>query len=305
MARNYEIGSGSRCAFGNQSTWGTPASPSSLLPMRSESIVVSSTKSAEETLVASKTQNEASLESIRVNGGISMWLRPSIVDPLFTMALGKKSNGKYILAEPDDDVKFCTIAMERGSQLAKYSNVACSSLTISADAQKTVGIELQLLGWKEENLISFPSLTAITEKSFKCTNASCTIDGGSALPIETMSISINNNLIEGPVTYLTGMFIGESAYGQRAVTASFTLPFGAEYKNIASNLTTDSDIELHLEFDNGQGYGIEIDIPHLSISSANGNVGGSGLIDGSISGTALSVGSDEPIEITYTTPTTV
>ena len=43
---------------------------------------------------------------------------------------------------------------------------------------------------------------------------------------------------------------------------------------------------------------IEIFLPHVSITSADGNVGGAGIIDTSFSGEALSVGTTEPITIT-------
>ena len=43
---------------------------------------------------------------------------------------------------------------------------------------------------------------------------------------------------------------------------------------------------------------IEIYLPNVNITSADGNVGGAGIIDTSFSGEALSVGNAEPITVT-------
>ena len=49
-----------------------------------------------------------------------------------------------------------------------------------------------------------------------------------------------------------------------------------------------------------QDHKVEISMPNVSINDVTANVGGTGILTASVSGEALSVGTDEPLEVVIT-----
>lgn len=300
---NYNVGVGSRAAAGIQSARGTEATSKSLINMRSESISVNVTKTSEDTLLESKVTTGVDLDAVSVSGGISTYLRPEFADWLFEAAMGEKTTGStgtsYTLADPDDEIKYSTVYMERGSVANKYKDMAISSVTITANAQRTVEAQIEFTGVKEESLTAFPTVANFIKKSYKCTNASLIFDSDE-LPVETLSLTINNGLSEGPRTYLSGIYADAPVRGLRDVTINWTMPRGSEYEELKGTyLEASTYFGLTLTFDNGtDSETITVSIPNVSLITANSNVSGPQIIDSSFSGRAVQVGNDEPITIT-------
>lgn len=300
---SYSVGTGSRACAGIQSARGTEAATKSLINMRSESVGVSVVKSSEDTLLESKVTTGVDLDSIAVSGGISTYLRPEFVDWLFEAALGKvtgvASGYQYTLADADDEIKYSTVYLERGNEAKKYKDMAISNLTLTANAQKTVEAQIEFMGVKEEDLTTFPTVANFIKKSYKCTDASLIYDEGE-LPVETLSLSINNGLSEGPRTYLSGLYADAPVRGLREVTINWTMPKGSEFEEIKANhLETSDYFGLELKFTNGTAAEeITVSIPNVSLTAATSNVTGPQIIDSSLNGKAVQVGNAEPIEIT-------
>lgn len=318
MAKKYEIGAGSRCAVGLQSAYGTAAtSVDTLLNMRSESIGVSVTKTAEDNLIQNKTTAGVDLDSVSVAGNINTYLRPEFADWLFEATLGKASSGVYTLADPDDDIPFSTVVVERGTDAKQYADMAVASLTLTCNAQKTVEASISFIGVKEEDADEGwdEDIADFVKKSYKCTSAYLKLgaapasgtDTRESLPVETLSLTIGNGLSEGPRTYLSTIYADEPSRGTRSVALQFTLPVEVTsskgYKNLKSKVESNEYVAFELQFDNGtSGETIKVVLPNVSLTSSSANVGGAGIINGSISGAAVQVGSTEPITITVSHP---
>ena len=86
------------------------------------------------------------------------------------------------------------------------------------------------------------------------------------------------------------------------VSVDFAIPYSDAVDTLRNTYYKDTaspTLALLLKFTTSDpDENVEIYIPNVAITSADGNVGGTGIIDTSFSGEALSVGSTEPITIT-------
>ena len=131
--------------------------------------------------------------------------------------------------------------------------------------------------------------------------------------VSRTQLTIDNGLEDVPATYCSGLYGNEPTFGQRSVTINCEVPYSASFeafrqanyaKEDADNLAlllAFSSKETHTEGTNNEytipDHEVIVIIPNVSFDSASANVGGQGLINGSFTGTALSVGEVEPITI--------
>lgn len=308
----YRVGAGSVCQVARQSIWGTPVVPDTLVNMTSESINVTVEKGDEGNLLASKTANQRDTMSIKVGGSISTVLRPEFADWLFECGLGQKNGSVYTLASPNTDLPVSTIVLSRGGIVKTYPDVTIKSIKISAAAQDYVKVDIELAGVDELSAGDDGAQTvqtiSFTLPSYRCTQATLLYGAGGAsalseaLCVESCDITIDNGMEDAPATYCTGLKSGRPVMGLRAVTVDFTIPYSESIDAFRKTYYLDEEgtcVALKLVFTTADTEeNIEIYLPYVSITSADGNVGGSGLIDSSFSGEALSVGSTEPVTVT-------
>lgn len=309
---SYRVGAGSACQVGKQNAWGTPVTPDTLINMTGESVNVTVEKGDEGNLLASKTANQRDTMSIKVDGTINTVLRPEFADWLFECALGIKSGNVYTLANPNADLPVSTIVLSRGGIVKTYPDVTIKSIKLSAAAQDYVKVDIDIAGVEELSSNDDGAKTiqtlSFTLPSYRCTQATLLYgDGGSSNPsqnlcVESCDITIDNGTEDSPATYCTGIKAGRPVMGLRSVTVDFAIPYSDLVDTFKKTyyLSDDSPcVALKLVFTTSDvDENIEIYLPFVNITSADGNVGGTGIIDSSFSGEALSVGSTEPITIT-------
>ncbi len=309
-----KVGVGSVCQAGIQTVFGTPVAPTALLNMTSESVNVSVTRGDEGNLIASKTANQRDMMAIKVEGGISTILRPEFADWLFQAALGVKAGKVYTLVAPNVDIPASTIVMSRGGIVKTYPDVSIRSLTLNAAAQDYVKADIDLVGIKEIPAGGTGAQTvgslSFSKPSYRCTAA--TLKYGSAgaaspasvLDVESCEITIDNGLEDTPSVYSDGFYAGRPAVGQRSVTVNFSIPYSDALDTfrqtyyVADNAPALS-LELKFTTSDSNEY-ITVLIPHLQLTDGQNPVSGTGYIDSTFTGEALSVGSTEPITITIT-----
>lgn len=309
---SYRVGAGSACQAGKQNAWGTPVVPDTLINMTGESIKVTVEKGDEGNLLASKTANQRDTMSIKVDGSINTVLRPEFADWLFECALGIKNDNVYTLANPNADLPVSTIVLSRGGIVKTYADVTIKSIKISAAAQDYVKVDIDIAGVDEisageEGAQTIQSLS-FTLPSYRCTQATLLYGAGGAvnpsqnLCVESCDITIDNGTEDSPATYCTGIKSGRPVMGLRSVTVDFSIPYSDSIDTFKRTyyLSQESHcVALKLVFTTSDtDENIEIYLPFVSITSADGNVGGTGIIDSSFSGEALTVGNVEPITIT-------
>ena len=308
----YKVGAGSACQAAKQDAWGTSVEPSVLINMTGESINTTVEKGDEGNLLASKTANQRDTMSITVSGSINTVLRPEFADWLFECGLGIKAENVYTLANPNADLPVSTIVLSRGGIVKTYPDVTIKSIKISAAAQDYVKVDIDVVGVDEISVggDGAQTLKSLSYKlpSYRCTQATLLIaDGGELSPstklcVESCDITIDNGLEDAPATYCTGIKSGRPVMGLRSVTVDFSIPYSEDVDAFKKKyyLSEESpSVSLKLVFTTADtDENIEILMPYVNITSADGNVGGTGIIDSSFSGEALSVGSTEPITIT-------
>ena len=309
----YRVGTGSVCQVGKQSVWGTSVVPDTLINMTSESIAVTVTKGDEGNLLSSKTANQKDLMSIAVDGSISVVLRPEFADWLFEVALGKKSGNSYTLLDPNSELPVSTLVLSRGGIVKTYPDVTVKSIKLSASAQDYVKVDIDITGVEElsagdDGAKTVQSLS-FTLPSYRCTQATLLYgDEGAAssaltksLCVESCDISIDNGVEDAPATYCTGLYRGRPVMGLRSVTVDFSIPYSDDIDAFRKKYYLNESspcVALKLSFTTSDtDENIEIYLPYVNITSSDGNVGGTGIIDSSFSGEALSKSSTEPITV--------
>ncbi len=308
----YRVGAGSACQAAKQNAWGTPVVPDTLINMTGESINVTVEKGDEGNLLASKTANQRDTMSMTVAGSINTVLRPEFADWLFECALGIKTGNVYTLANPNAELPVSTIVLSRGGIVKTYPDVTIKSIKISAAAQDYVKVDIDLVGVDELSAGDDGAKTlqtiSFTLPSYRCTQATLLYGaGGAASPsqtlcVESCDITIDNGMEDAPATYCTGIKSGRPVMGLRSVTVDFSIPYSESIDTFRKTyyLAEESPcVALKLVFTTSDTEeNIEIYLPYVNITSADGNVGGTGIIDSSFSGEALTVGSVEPVTIT-------
>ena len=313
----FRVGSGSICQAAKQTTWGTPVAPTTLLNMTGESINVSLEKGDEGNLLASKTAAQRDLLAIVTDGGIDTVLRPDFVDWMLEMAMGKKTgSGPYVytLADPNTQLPFSTIVMNRGGIEKTYPDCTVRRLTITAPAQDYVRARIDFVGTKEieaggTGAQTIDTTLSFADPSYRCTSATLLYGAGNGTPatqicVESVEVTIDNAIEDAPATYCSGLYNERPVPGLRSVSVNVAIPYDTDFDTFRDTYylaTSSPTVALKLTFTTSDTTEkVEILIPNVSLTDAGGNVNGPGIIDASFSGEALSVGSTEPITTTVT-----
>ena len=169
----YKVGTGSVCQAGLQASWGTPVPPDTALNMTGETIKTTVEKGDEGNLMASKTKNQSDVIAVKVEGGISLILRPEFADWLFEAGLGAKNGVNYTLAPPNTELPVSTIVLSRGGIVKTYPDVTIKSIKISAAAQDYVKVDIDIIGVRELSVGDEGAKTvqtlSFTLPSYRCT----------------------------------------------------------------------------------------------------------------------------------------
>lgn len=309
-----KTGIGSICQAGKQSAWGTSVAPTAKINMTSESLGVTVEKGDEGNLLPKKTRDQADVIAVNVDGSISAILRPEFADWLFECALGKASSGVYTLADPNTDLPVSTFVMSRGGVVKTYKDVTITKLQLQCPAQDYVRVSFNVIGVDEIAAGQTGAQTvqnlSFTLPSYKCTSTElCYAAGGTAeasvntgLCVEETDISVDNGTEEAPATYCDGLYNGRPVLGLRTVDVDIKIPYSDAFETFRNTYLLDTDsptVALKLTFTtNNPDENIVIYMPNVSITTAPSNVDGQGIIEGSISGSALHIGSAEPITVT-------
>ena len=309
-----KTGIGAVCQAGKQSVWGTSVVPTTKVNMTSESISVTVEKGDEGNLLPKKTRDQADVIAINVDGSVSAVLRPEMADWLFECALGKASSGVYTLADPNTDLPVSTLVVSRGGIVKTYKDVTITRLQLQCPAQDYVRVTFDISGVDELSAGETGAQTiqnlSFTLPSYRCTNTElCYAAGGTAeasvntgLCVEETDITIENGTEEAPATYCDGFYNGRPVIGLRTVNVDINIPYSSTFEIFRQTYLLDDDaptVAMKLTFTtNNEDENVVVYMPNIAITSAPGNVDGQGIIEGSMSGEALHIGSAEPITIT-------
>ena len=310
----FYTGTGTSVRIGKEATFNTSVSPDTPIDITSESVKVSVEKGDEGSLLASKTAQSRDLLSITVGGNLSFILKPEFAGILFHLALGGKDtvtdggDGKsihsFVLCGANEQLPSATLEIDRKASKKKYTGITVSSFSFDAAAGDYVKGSVDLVGVKEESSAESVATEGFTIPSYRCTQAVFKIKD-EILDISTCSIKIDNALETAPRTYASGLYSGQPQHGKRSVTVSFEIPYKENIEELKDEyLTTEKNASIELLFSSSnKDYTIRTIIPNLSINDVSANVSGTGIINSSVSGEALSIGNAEPITVEITDKT--
>jgi len=333
----YITGQGSKAFAGFEASYATPeTTPSySLLAMTSETMAATYNKLEEDTLIGSKTLPDQDLGSVGVSGGVSTILKPAFIDWFMKATLGKLHDttvdqgttiNTYHLADVDADLPTSEMYLSRGSKQFKYDGLTISSATLNCAAQDFVKADINFNGHAEElvtTTVAGPATDGLA--SYKCTKAKLynaaagsddisdfsfdwdTCPAGTVYDVESATVTFDNGLEDTPATYCSGLYANQPMHGMRTVTIQCNVPYSAGFETFRQQYYANENADklaLMLAFCSKDKVGSEpkeqvyIVFPNISITDMSANVSGQGLIDGSFTGTALSIGNTEPVIVT-------
>lgn len=242
----------------------------------------------------------------------------------------------YTLADVDADLPTSEVVLRKGTNVFRYKGMTTSQLTLECPAQDFVTADSSFVGYTEDYtkaqsvpISGEPSYTE--ESSFKCTKAHLVHSTAGSDDIAEFSFSWNvcplgdvwdvnsstltfDNAIEStPATYCSGIYAAQPVHGQRAVTLQCSVPYSDSFETFRQTYYANeeaSNLALLLAFCTKDTYEynntkypkeqIFVIIPNVNISDASANVGGQGIVDGSFTGTALTISdSVEPVKVIY------
>ena len=316
---SFITGTGTKMLWLKETTFGTTPTTktsASLINITSEGLSTSVEKSDEGNLLSSKTATNRDLMSISVSGSVSSILRPEFADILFEMGLGVSasvtdstipsgySQKKYTLSNAGSTLPSFSAFLNRGTGYKTYSGLTVNTTTIDATANDYVKVSNDLMGYKESTTsLSTSEATTLnaksyTKPSYRCTQAEMKV-GSEVFDVESCSVSISNALVEAPKVYSSGLYSGQPQPATREVTVSFNIPYSDKVDTFKNTyLTSEENASIVLKFTTSDANEyIQITVPNVAVTSVSNNVSGTGLVEASVEGTALSVGSTEPITV--------
>lgn len=309
----FLTGVGSTLQIGEESSFNASVTPTALVDLTSESMKVTVEKGDSQSLLASKTAMSRDLLSINVDGSISFILRPEFAGVLLHSTLGGQDTvtqttdacyeHSMALADANVNLPSLTLVLDKKACVKRYSGCTISSLTLECAANDYVKGSIDIKGVREEPGM-LESLPVFSIASYRCTSATFTL-GNTILDISKATLKIDNSLEEAPKTYASGLYRGQPQHGMRHVTISFDIPYSAEVEALKSTyLTSETNAIIRLSFSSSNpDYSIEVLLPNVAITEFDASIGGTGVLNASISGEALSVSSTEPITVVLTDKT--
>lgn len=297
---SYANGLGSRMSLAKKQTTEVPY----LVNFRSESINTSVSKTAEDSLMSAKTTSNIQITDKSFSGNVSTYLRDSFADVLFECVLGDKaSTGRvFTLSDIDDADVLGTIYVDRKGDVTKYENVKVNSLTLTVPSDGFVSADFDIMALGEATGATFPTISTtgqLSARSYKGVGAVMTFNNGDAMPVQTSTITINNNTSLMPKVYTSGLVADGYQSSVKDVSISWSMPRDTNWDTYRASLSSDDYVAIELAFTDGT-HTITIELPNVALDSASAPVGGQGLITASMNGRAVSVGTTEPITITIT-----
>jgi hypothetical protein len=308
----FYTGTGTRLQAGKESSFAQAASPTTLVDLTSESIKVAVEKGDAGSLLGSKTASTRDLLAVTVEGSVSFILRPESAGLILHAALGGQDTCAQVettefythtigLCDVNEALPSLTLAIDRKAAIKRYAGCTISALSLDCAAGDYVKGSMDLKGTTEETGTLDAQLKSFTIPSYRCTNATFTVNG-TTFDIASASLKIDNALESAPRTYASGLYAGQPQHGKRGVTINFEIPYSAEVETLKSSyLTSEDNASVQLTFSSPlAGHSITITLAHVAIGEVDANVGGTGILSSTVAGEALSVGEDEPITIVIT-----
>lgn len=308
----FLTGTGTSLQMGKETAFAAGSDPTDLVDLTSESIKVGVEKGDEGSLLGSKTAMARDLLGISVEGSASFILRPQGAGLLLHAALGGSDVCEQVgetdgythtmkLCDVDEDLPSLCLVVDRKAAAKRYPGCTVASLSLECAAGDYVKGSIDIKGTREETGSPNAALPSFSIPSYRCTAATFNLRG-TVHDITSATFKVDNALEAAPKTYASGLYTGQPRHGRRSVTLSFEIPYSTEVEDIKDTyLMTEADASVSLSFTSPQqGHSISITIPHLAIGEVDATVGGTGILSSTVSGEALSVGTEEPVTVVVT-----
>lgn len=315
------IGKGTTLQIGQETTWGTAASPTTAVNYTSESLALDIERNEEDSLVGGKTSRSQDIMKYSTSGGFNLIAKPGNIGLLLGLTLGveadaaetSEGSGVYqhvftpIASGQEDVLPFFTAIIDRVVACKAYTGQKISSISIKCEAGDYMRIEVTCAGRAEESGTVDSTLAVPTTKAFRFAGGSCTFDGTSFGSITSVTIDYNNNLDDGAQTLASGYYGTEQNHQSREIRVSFEAIYDSDSESLRENFyKTESTLAASLTFSSpdeivdGTNYSVQFDMPLVSIDDCQPNVDSAEKLTVSVGGLCLESSTQEALTVTLT-----
>lgn len=149
-----------------------------------------------------------------------------------------------------------------------------------------------------------------------------TCPAGEVYDVNSSTLTFDNGVESTPATYCSGLYAAQPVHGQRSVTIQCSVPYSNSFETFRQTYYANEEaanLALMVAFCTKDTYDytytpsgseesvtvkrpkeqVFVIIPYVNITDMSANVGGQGIVDGSFTGEALSIGSTEPVKVIY------
>lgn len=310
-------GQGAALQVGQETTWGTPVSPSVAINFTSENFALNVERAEEDTLVGGATSREMDIMKKSVSFDFSQLAKPENVGFIIGNALGVEAavsgdstvkTHTFTMLKPSVNASLPSFTAIVNRHIAKkaYSGCKIGSLEFSCQAGDYMRLNVSGIGKDESNGASLfdDELEIPALKAFRFAGGYCSFDGVEFGDVRSVSVSINNNLDDGEQTLSSGYFGTESEPQKREVTVSIDSFYNNATETVRQEkYKTEEKVAVVLKFESpseissGNKYELEIQMPLVVINDCSPSIGGTEKIALTIGGVATESEDDEAITV--------
>lgn len=298
-------GQGTALQIGQETTWGTKASPTQAVNFTSENFKFVPEYKEEDTLVGGTTSRSIDIMKKSVSWDFSELAKPDDIGLIFGLAFGSEAapvetgdagyKHVFTMIHPSLDAALpsFTGTIDRHVAVKAYVGCEVDSLSFNCNAGDYVRLQLSGIGKDEVTGTKDTSLVVPQLKAFRFAGGTCLIDDVAYGSITSVSFSLSNALDGGEQTMGSGYYSTKAEPQKRAVTVSLGTEYNAATESIHEDkFKTGATASVVLNFvspeviETGINYSVKIILPAVVVNDCSPVVGGNEKLRVTIGGVA-------------------
>jgi len=275
-------GNSGKVQFGLESSYGTNASMTNQVAIKSESLKYEPNKKNEGLLTGGKTGGKVFTMSKAASGNISTTVRPDELGYFLGLAFGVEdqtpnlvntSTGAYdhTFTPTDAELPSATISVDRVAAVFDYPGAVINTLAFSASPEDYLNLEIGLLCKTEEVGSALTPISLSPLQPLRFYHGAVKIEGAEVADVTSVKFNYDNK-IEKLFTTATGAYMRQPEVGARECKVDLEVLYSADSEAYRTDyFLDDSDFSLELtwtsdeEIETGFPYKLTITIPVCQI----------------------------------------
>jgi hypothetical protein len=311
-------GQDSALQIGLETDWGSGVAPTVQLPFTSESIKLVKTYIKEDALLGHKTSGNMYTAGEKVEGDITVEVKPDTIGLLLACALGGETAPaaaeatstvydhafSLLAGGSSNSLPKLTVVVDRKAAVFGYVSCKVNQMVLEATVSELLKATFSLRGRNEQS-DTLESLSNSTKQPFRFSHGALNIDDAAFADVTSFKITVNNNLEDNFFTMDSSAYMQEIEPQGREVTIELEANYSTANDAIrSSNYKEGASVDVDLTFTSGEtagaslAYRIVITCPLAFITACDPVISGPERIKLPMTLIATENDSYEPLTIT-------